>query len=129
MSSNPQAKPTEFTNASHKVLRANYEKLVQIPDGPFFATQLPTITGAELVDYMGYGMVRKVGEWDYQGRTRVIWEPTERFLDARNEYDSSTSPMEMPCGHTGIHNDGEWIRCKVCKGRWTTEEAQEYIDP
>jgi len=116
-----------FTSTDIDYMKKNYEELAEVPDGMFFASQLPSIPGSRLIDWMDHGFIRKVGEFCQNGKPVCVWEPTEQFLEERSKYGLAGRPMEMPCGHTGIHNDGDWIRCKVCEGRWSKQEVEDYV--
>jgi hypothetical protein len=74
------------------------------------------------------GIIESVGQVRPPSHTtdgnRVhVWTFTDRTLEILAEYEDDR-PMEMPCGHAGFENTGEYLKCKTCNGRFTAEEVK-----
>jgi len=75
------------------------------------------------------GAVTKVGTVRHgaeRGRTnskahtvRTLTSEAREYLE---QYEDRERKMELPCGHTGFVNIGEFLQCKLCGGRFTKAE-------
>jgi len=113
-------------------VRLNYDHLAALPQHGLWTGSVPDVPMWVIRECKRRGFVteetrvrcKQSADWN-SSEVRALWRMTDVGRQAIKQYNSEQRPMQMPCGHTGFTNEGEYLRCKDCGGRFSRAEVTE----
>jgi hypothetical protein len=113
-------------------IRNNRRELETAPEEGLWTVHVTDFHPGKLKNFHRYGIVEEVesisGRHIGNGNGSATWRLWRLTPKARAYLDtlSQDERAAMPCGHSGFTNDGEFLQCKECGGRFTKQEVKEY---